>query len=212
MIPVAGRPFLDWILLYLQEQGISEVVISAGHLGNVIAGRYRQRTFGGVAITVVQEPQPLGTAGGFLYALRHTNAEHVLVVNGDSLAIAPLCQFIACQGSVDAAVLGVLVDDATRYGLLDAGSGGRLIGFQEKRPGVGLVNAGVYLFRRETVEMFPRKTPLSFETDVFPVLIAAGCVIRVCPSKVPFLDIGTPASLAAATDFIDTHFATRANQ
>ena len=44
-------------------------------------------------------------------------------------------------------------------------------GFNEKKPGAGVINAGVYLFRTPTIGQFPDKTPLSFETDVFPALI-----------------------------------------
>ena len=47
-----------------------------------------------------------------------------------------------------------------------------LAGFNEKKPGAGVINAGVYLFRASAVDSFPDKTPLSFETEVFPALIA----------------------------------------
>jgi D-glycero-alpha-D-manno-heptose 1-phosphate guanylyltransferase len=210
MIPVAGRPFLDWVLLYLREQGISEVVISAGHLGNVIAEHYRLRTYCGVAVTVVQESTPLGTAGGFLYAQRHTDADHLLVVNGDSLALAPIQALIASSDAV--AVLGVEVKDSSRYGTLETTRDDHLLGFKEKHPGTGLVNAGVYFIQRAIIEMFPRKIPMSFETEVFPTLIAAGCAIRVHRCHAPFLDIGTPESLASAGSFIESHFTGRVIQ
>jgi D-glycero-alpha-D-manno-heptose 1-phosphate guanylyltransferase len=208
MIPVAGRPFLDWVLLHLREHGISEAVTSAGYLGNVIADYYRVQPISGVAVTVAEESQPLGTAGGFLHALRHTNAADLLVVNGDSLALAPIRDFIA--GSDTAAVLGVEVEDSSRYGALEIGAGGRLLGFKEKRSGAGMVNAGVYFVRRATLDEFPQKLPLSFETEVFPALVAAGCEIRVDRCRAPFLDIGTPGSLAEVASFIESHLASKA--
>jgi len=51
-------------------------------------------------------------------------------------------------------------------------NGGLLAGFQEKRPGAGVINAGVYLFRTPVIGSFPDSSPLSFETDVFPALAA----------------------------------------
>ena len=104
--------------------------------------------------------------------------------------------------TVDAALLGVRVPDASRYGTLRVGADGALLGFAEKRVGAGLVNGGVYLFRRAIVGRFPAKRPLSFEYDVFPSLIASGARIATVPCDAPFLDIGTEASLAQANAFI----------
>jgi D-glycero-alpha-D-manno-heptose 1-phosphate guanylyltransferase len=58
------------------------------------------------------------------------------------------------------------------------------------------------LFRADVIEKFPKKTPLSFETEVFPLLIANGCRMKVCVTDAPFLDIGTPESLPLAEKFV----------
>ncbi len=204
MIPVSGRPFMDWILMHLWEQGIREVVISAGYLGDVIAGYYRTHPMTGLSVSVVQEPEPLGTAGAFLYAQNHTSAAKLLVLNGDSLVCAPLEEF--ARSSDPAVILGVEVQDSSRYGTLDVDGEGRLLRFGEKQHGAGMINAGVYLFQRETLRLFPRKLPLSFETDVFPALIACEAGVRVRVVRAPFLDMGTPESLLTAASFIDSHF------
>lgn len=156
------------------------------------------------------ETEPLGTAGGFLNAARsETNSQPDawLVLNGDSLAFAGLSAFsdaLEC-GSWDAAVLGLQISDAGRYGRLEVGGDGALRRFVEKRPGAGLINAGAYLFRNSALKYFPAGPRLSFETEVFPALIAAGCRVLVHPVEVPFLDIGTPESLAQAEIFILEH-------
>ena len=148
----------------------------------------------------------MGTAGGFMQAVTSqvTRADIWLVLNGDSLVFADFARFVQAfaLGTWDAAVMGLRVADAARFGSLEIGPGGELQRFAEKRPGAGLINAGVYLFRQPAIRKFPDRVPLSFETDVFPTLIAAGARVLVHAVEAPFLDIGTPESLAQAESFI----------
>jgi D-glycero-alpha-D-manno-heptose 1-phosphate guanylyltransferase len=83
---------------------------------------------------------------------------------------------------------------------------GRLLEFREKRPGAGLINAGVYCFRRGLLASFPRRRPLSMELDVFPALLEQRAKLMVHRSTAPFLDIGTPESLTQADAFLSRHW------
>ena len=201
LAPVAGRPFLEWVIRYLRGQGLDSIVVSAGFLADRIEAFAAEQR-----VACVNEPVALGTGGGFLHALAASGHEerNVLACNGDSLVLAdlrPLMQALQ-DTTVDAALLGVKVADASRFGTLQVNVDSALLGFAEKRAGSGLVNAGVYLFRRTTLGRFPAKRPLSFEYDVFPSLIASGARIATVPCDAPFLDIGTEASLAQANAFI----------
>lgn len=201
LAPVAGQPFLEWVIRYLRGQGLDSIVISAGFLADKIEAFAAKHH-----VVCVKEREALGTGGGFLHALAASGQEErdVIAWNGDSLVLAdlqPLMQALQ-DTTVDAALLAVRVADASRFGTLRVGADGTLLGFAEKRAGAGLVNGGVYLFRRPTVARFPAKRPLSFEYDVFPSLIASGARIAAVPCDAPFLDIGTEASLAQADAFI----------
>ena len=203
LAPVSGKPFLEWVLRYLRGQGIERAVLSAGHRAEQVEAFSKTLEVNGLRTTVAVEAEPLGTAGGFLNALKSEHGESdVLVCNGDSLVLADLKTLFQALKEADAAILGVRVTDASRFGTLRRSAEGRLLGFEEKRPGAGVVNGGVYLFRRETVKRFPAKRPLSFEYDVFPALIAEGAALRAVSCDAPFLDIGTEATLAEAGDFI----------
>lgn len=105
----------------------------------------------------------------------------------------------------DGVILGREVADASRYGSLRTDEQGRLLDFEEKRPGKALINAGVYLLRKSLLEQFPSRTPLSMELDVFPALLKAGADLRVHPVAGDFLDIGTPQDLQRASRFIESH-------
>ena len=208
MIPVAGEPFLEWALRYWAREGVTRFIISLGHLAEVAETWLAARPAGSIEVRSIVEREPLGTAGGALLAAAAVpGADPLIVANADSLVIADTRPALAllARPDVDAVLLGVRVPDAARYGTLVTNGDGRLTGFREKRPGVGVINAGVYFFRRRALDWFPPQRPLSFETDVFPALIARGAHLAVAASDAPFLDIGTPESLAAAETFIRTN-------
>jgi len=214
LIPVAGRPFLDWVLLYLKSQGIGEAVIAAGFLGEQIEEHYRRLPVPGLAVRVAREPEPLGTAGGFLRAARECSpADAWLVVNGDTLFLAPLAAIVGqfASGPEAAAILAVALPQAGRYGRLEVDAGGRVTGFAGKQAGKqagpGVVNAGMYLLRPSARDLFPPTVPLSFEQDVFPALAGRKLPVRAYLDSAPFLDMGTPESLADASAFIRRHAA-----
>lgn len=206
LAPVAGRPFVEWILRYLRGQGVRRAVLSTGHLADKMDAFVAALAIDGLEVSCAHEGAPLGTAGGFLNALAEAQdrTSNVLACNGDSLVLEsldPLFDALDDEGT-DGALLAVRVADASRFGTVDIDARGLLRGFAEKCPGAGLVNGGVYLFRRACIDRFPAKRPLSFEYDVFPALLADGARIRVVCCEAPFLDIGTEESLAQAGAFV----------
>ena len=206
LAPVAGRPFLEWVIRYLRKQGVASIVISAGFLADRIEAFAAEQK-----VACVKEPVALGTGGGFLNGLEsfQDSAADVLVCNGDSLVLTDLAPLLHAldDRAVDSVLLGVRVADASRFGTLKTDGGGRLLGFAEKHPGAGLVNGGVYLFRRATVAWFPAKRPLSFEYDVFPSLVSQDVKLKVVSCAAPFLDIGTEETLMQADAFIKKNMA-----
>jgi len=209
MAEVAGRPFLEWVVRYLAKQRVSSIVLSTGYLGDVVKRHFDSQPVAGVTVRCAREAQPLGTAGGFLHAVRASgvNPAAWLVLNGDSLCFANLSLLAAelAAPGVVGVLTGCAVQDASRYGTLVTGQDHELLGFEEKRPGSGVINAGMYLFRHSALEQFPARNPLSFELDVFPALAERHVSLRVFVAPGPFLDIGTPESLQQAETFIQSN-------
>jgi NDP-sugar pyrophosphorylase family protein len=203
----AGRPFLEWVIRYLHGQGLRRIVISSGYQAQQIEAFAGALDIAGLQLECVAEDRPMGTAGGFLnaWAAVADPRTRALVVNGDSLLLANLAALHAAleDERIDGAIQGLSVEDASRNGSLDLGAESLLQGFAEKRPGAGIVNAGVYLLRSATVARFPdAQGPLSFEREVFPALLAQGARLKVVEQQAAFLDIGTEESLAMAGRFI----------
>jgi NDP-sugar pyrophosphorylase family protein len=209
LVAVQGRPFLEWVVRHLAANGIRRITVSAGHRGDQVARYCTTRPVPGVELDCVIEPVALGTAGGFCFAARAcpTHPAGWLVLNGDSLVLTPLAPLVAALSAPGAwgSLVGVRVEDASRFGTLRTDERGLLLGFEEKRPGSGLISAGIYLLRPEALRLFPHKTPLSFETEVFPAMIQQRAWLTVCVSTAPFLDIGTPESLSQAEAFVREH-------
>lgn len=209
MASVCGRPFIEWVVRFFQRHGLNDFVISTGFRAEVIENHFARHAPEGARIRYCRETTPLGTAGGFLNCtLPHGTgtAPEVdaiwLVTNGDSLVLSdprPLVELV--EDGYEAGLLGLRMADAARYGSLEINRNGELTAFLEKRPGAGVINAGVYAFRDSCVGSFPAKRPLSFELDVFPEL-ARREVVAVESVAAPFLDIGTPETLRAAEAFI----------
>ena len=206
LVPVAGRPFLEWVCRYWTRQGVQRIVLSVGYLAEVAERYAAENPFSHLQLETVREDIPLGT-GGAIRCAAAVVGDPFAVANADSLVLADLSRAVNVldDPTVDALVLGVRVKDTTRYGSIEIGPGGDLLGFREKRPGAGWINGGVYWLRQRLVARFPDRLPLSMETDVFPALLAAGARIRVLAVETPFLDIGTPESLAGAGRFIEQH-------
>jgi NDP-sugar pyrophosphorylase family protein len=211
MAPVAGRPFLEWVVRYLARQGVREVVLSTGFRAEVVERHFAGNPVPGTRCLCVREEQPLGTAGGFLHAANSSGSRPAawLVLNGDSLALAALdpLRLALDDNATAGALLGRAVEDAARFGTLVTDARGDLARFDEKRPGRGVINAGVYLLCHQLLAAFGAERPLSFEREVFPALIAGGARLRVEAVECPFLDIGTPETLPEAEGFVRGHAA-----
>lgn len=204
-IPAAGAPFLAWVLRHAAAQGLRRAIVSLGHLAAVGMSRLAACAVPGLRIDTVVERAPLGTAGAMLLAADAAPAaDPLIVLNGDSLVLASYADaWLRLQdASCDGVLLAVETPDAGRYGRLETDAGDRLIGFREKQPGAGLVNAGVYFLRRRLLADAPRGLPLSMETEFIPGLLKRGASLIVCRSAANFIDIGTPETVYGAEDFI----------
>ena len=201
---VAGKPFLEWVIRYLAQQGIENFIVSAGYRADLIADFCAALALPNVCVRAVEEASPQGTAGGFLHAAAGDASKSWLVCNGDSLVCANLASFLSLQETdpEDGRLVALHVEESSRYGNLRVDAHGCLAAFDEKVAGSGLINAGIYLLRARLLDRLPDQRPLSFETDWFPALLKEGRRFRVDKVSAPFIDIGTESSLREAEAFI----------
>jgi D-glycero-alpha-D-manno-heptose 1-phosphate guanylyltransferase len=212
MAPVAGRPFVEWIIRHLARGGFRRVILSTGHLGHIVEEHFAGRPVPGVDVRCIREEQPLGTAGAFLHIVELTKLAPPLwlVLNGDSLIFVDWPALVAQfhRAELDALVVARRLDDTGRFGRLVVDASNRLLAFNEKSSHAsepGWINAGIYLLRRQLVCDCPSQRPLAFEFDLFPAWLHSGRHVEVYPVPTEFLDIGTEQTLPQAESLIRRH-------
>jgi mannose-1-phosphate guanylyltransferase len=202
LAPVAGQPFLQHLLGWLEAQGIRRVVLALGHLAEQVEGFVEEHraAWPGLTLVTLREPKPLGTGGALAACRPEIRSDPVLVMNSDTFVDVDLGAFVAHWAAAGAAagLVAAQVEDGARYGRLELTADGRIARFTEKDPqasGPAWINAGIYLLRQHLVDGLPAP-PSSLERDLLERL-PAGSVLAF-PTTGRFIDIGTPESLAAA--------------
>jgi D-glycero-alpha-D-manno-heptose 1-phosphate guanylyltransferase len=200
LAPVGDIPFLELLVLQLRSQGIRRLVMCTGYQAEQVQGEFGDGRKWGVRIEYSNEPRPLGTAGAIKFAEQLLlQASDFLAMNGDSFLQFDFRQFNRFHrehgGLASIAVRGVA--DASRYGTVHLDERNRVVAFREKM-GIeepGLINGGVYLFKREILEHIP-EGPASLEKDVLPRILEGGAF--ALEQKGMFIDIGTPEDYSRA--------------
>lgn len=192
-----GLRFLDVLLEEAARHGFTDLLLLAGHLGEQVADAYHGRSVRGATVSVVREPEPMGTGGALRMVADRLDPEF-LMFNGDSLFDINLRALATCLRTPAQARLALrVVADPGRYGSVVC-EDGLVRAFMEKCPdqtGPGLVNAGIYHLHRSILDRI--SGPCSIERDVFPRMAREG---RIEASEFSgyFLDIGLPDTYAEA--------------
>jgi NDP-sugar pyrophosphorylase family protein len=201
LAPVAGQPFLDYLLTDLAAAGISDVVLCTGHGSEAIEAEYGGDAHRGMSITYSIEREPLGTAGAVKHAEREIHSNPFLLLNGDSLLEIDMEQLVVSHNACGAIATLALarVSHPERYGSVVLDANGEIREFSEKASaesvasggGNRLINAGVYALDRSILQEIPAAPrAVSFESEILPSLIGRGLFGFVCEGF--FIDIGVP--------------------
>lgn len=201
LAPINAEPFLSLVMRNLRRNGVDEVILSIGHMGEMIREKYGDN-FEGARILYSEESSPLGTGGALRKAAAMTSGEPALALNGDTYLdidhSAIMRAHIAGGSKITIALKNMA--DTGRFGRVGV-KDGKVISFLEKGSvGPGLVNAGVYAISPGLFDGFSRPAPFSFETDFLPERLSAlrpGCFI----TEGDFIDIGTPEDYERAQAF-----------
>jgi mannose-1-phosphate guanylyltransferase len=201
-MPLAGRPFLSFMLDWVRAHGASEVILSCGFMSDGVK-RVLGDIYEGMRLRYVIEREPLGTAGPV--RLAHDEGlleDRLLVLNGDVLTDMDLGAELAEHERTGArATLALIgVEDVSSYGVVPTDAEARVEAFLEKTEGpapTNRVNAGAYVIERDVVDAIPAGRAVSFEREVFPSLVGEG--LYGWAAEGYWVDIGTPDRYLEAT-------------
>jgi D-glycero-alpha-D-manno-heptose 1-phosphate guanylyltransferase len=163
MAPINGKPFLHYIFKELQHQKIKQVVLSVGHLKEVIQD-YFQDSYLGISIQYAIENEPFGTGGGIKHAFNFVE-DDAFVLNGDTFFDIELSKLKKTDADISIALKPMFNFD--RYGTVELNNENRIVSFNEKKYCEhGLINGGVYYFKKSMFDKIETERKFSFEKDI----------------------------------------------
>ncbi len=193
MALVAGRPFLRFVMDQLAANSVERAVVADGYRREQIEGFFGDG-YRGMGVVYSPEEEPLLTGGAVKQALAKCEGDWVFVMNGDTWLDVDFAAMEVAAANAPAGVKTVIavkrMRDIERYGTVDVDGDGTITAFHEKKPcAEGLINAGVYLVRRDALDVCPTK--FSLESDFFEKVVPAGSLMA-CECAGGFIDIGVP--------------------
>jgi mannose-1-phosphate guanylyltransferase len=202
VMPLAGQPFLTFMLDWVRGHGVDEVILSCGFMSDAVR-HVLGDIYDGMRLRYVIESEPLGTAGPV--RLAHDEGlleERLLVLNGDVLTDMDLTAELEQHERTGARATLALypVDDTSSYGVVPTDDEGRVEAFIEKGSGdapTNRINAGAYVIERDLVAAIPAGRAVSFEREVFPALVGNG--LYGYDAAGYWIDIGTPERYLEST-------------
>ncbi|MHB8657286.1 MAG: sugar phosphate nucleotidyltransferase [Solirubrobacteraceae bacterium] len=203
VVPLAGRPFISYMVQWLRGHGVDDVILSCGFMAGGVREVLGDGSTLGVRLRYLEEPEPLGTGGALKFA-EDLLDERFFMLNGDVLSDIDLTEQLAQHRRTGArATLALIaVEDPSAYGMVRRRSDLSVSEFVEK-PGaeqidINLINAGAYVLEREVLHgMASAASNISIEREVFPALVDHG--LFGYEANGYWLDIGTPGRYLQAT-------------
>lgn len=208
MAPIRGKPFLEILLRSLAKKGVRDFVLATGHLSEAIESYCEGGACWDVRIRYSREPAPLGT-GGAVKLAEPLLGDRFLVLNGDTFVDLDPAALEAKLDATGAPLVMLLrrVPAPERYGAVVTDGEGRVISFTEKGvKGGSLINAGVYLVRKEALALIEPGKAVSLEKEWMPTLLARRAEgapgIHGVETDGLFIDIGIPEDYRRAQDLL----------
>jgi D-glycero-alpha-D-manno-heptose 1-phosphate guanylyltransferase len=207
MAPVAGRPFIAWLIDYFGQAGIRRFIFALGHRSDQF-NDFLRATLPPDAYRLSVESEPLGTGGAIRLAATLAEDPTVLALNGDSffhIQTDALASFHA-QLKADCTLCLRPLQNFDRFGVVELGPDHRIRHFREKQfyP-EGLINGGVYALDRERFlsEDLPEK--FSFEKDYLEKFYVQRRLFGLVQDEY-FIDIGIPEDYQRAQQELPAAF------
>ena len=199
MAPVAGKPFLYFVIEYLLSQGIDKFIFSVGYKSEMII-EYVNTQYPMLNVQYSIEEEPLGTGGAVKFACGFATQKNVLVVNGDTIFKIDIEKLSAFHNScaADCTLSLKPMHDFNRYGVVELNNDCSIASFKEKQQySSGLINGGVYALNVAGFlqEDLPQK--FSFENDYLEQYFDKRKMYGVAQDGY-FIDIGIPEDFERA--------------
>jgi N-acetyl-alpha-D-muramate 1-phosphate uridylyltransferase len=196
LVPVCGRPFLEYQLGFLKRNGVDEVILCVGYLGDLVEEHFGDgRRFGLTIRYGFERDRLLGTAGA-VKNVEGLLARTFFVVNGDTY---PPIDFVRVMESFlarDRLGLMVVFRNEDRWDRSNVVVDGDVVSAYDKShklPEMAYIDFGVSVFRREAFARLPAGVSIDLST-VYHHLITHKQLLAYETSQ-RFYEVGSPPGL-----------------
>ena len=204
MIPVDGKPILEYQITCLAKQGYKDIILVIGYKGEVIEQYFGTGDDFGVCIEYIKEESPLGTAGA-LYYLKGKIEEDFFLINGDIIFDIDLKRFYDFH-RLNAGTATIFTHPNTHpydSGVVVADESGRVTKWMTKEEErtwyKNCVNAGIHILSPQIFERFDTLEKKDLDRDILKQLIKEE-QLYIYQSPEYVKDMGTPERLHAVEE------------
>ncbi len=201
MVPVAGRPMLERIILNLVGSGIRHIFLSISYLGHMIEDHFGDGANFGCRIEYLRETTELGT-GGALSLLPENLLHPIIVLNGDQVTRINIEKLLAChaESGADATLAVGHYQHEVPYGVVHQ-SNGKLVQLEEKPVLDILINLGIYVLSPSVLQLVP-KNQFFLMTELYAKLLQKNKIIATHFFDEEWIDVGRPDDLKRANGVV----------
>jgi dTDP-glucose pyrophosphorylase len=201
LLLIGGSPIIERNIDRLSLYGIDNFHLSIKYLGNQIKDHFKDGTQKDILINYIEEEKPLGTIGSVSLVKNFVHDE-ILVMNSDLLTNIDFEDFYKTfkNSKADLLVACIPYQVSLPYGVVET-ENSRVISIKEKPTYTYYSNAGIYLFKKELIELIPNNSFYN-ATDLIENLINTGKNVLNYPILTYWLDIGKHDDYAKAQEDI----------
>lgn len=202
LLPIGGRPLLDYWLETLERAGVSKVLVNLHHRADQVRDFLRSRT-SSLQVTTSYEPELLGSAGTISKAWDFVQGEdYFFIAYADNFARVDLTKLLRFHQTNNNPVLTLIAyrtPEPTRCGIVELDDDGRVLSFEEKptNPKSNFANSGIHVAGSELRDFLPAAVPADLGYHVLPRL--AGRMYGYVTDEY-IQDIGSPEAYARAQE------------
>jgi D,D-heptose 1,7-bisphosphate phosphatase len=216
MVPLCGKPILEYQLECLKKNNLTDIIIVVGHLGSVITGYFGSGGKFGCSISYYSETSPLGTAGA-LYKMDPGPGDDFILINGDIIFDVDFSRMIKFHLDHNAWATLAVHPNSHPFdsALIVTDNENRVIRMLNKEDPreyyKNRVNSGIHILsRRILAEAEQKSEKADLDRDILKPMVARGCIYAY-HSPEYIRDIGTPERFAAAASDVEKGFLHRRN-
>ena len=207
MVPVDGKPLLEYQVEKLKTYGIKKIVMIVGHLGEKIVDHFKDGKEFGVEIDYIFEKEPLGTAGAFYYLKDKTDAKDFMLIFGDVFFDMDFDRMEDFHFKNSALTTLLAHPNGHPYDsdLIQTDDTGRVIGFDSKHNVRdywydNMVNAGIYIINKGLLDLVKEPVKTDFEKDILANQVKLGANIYAYHTPEYVKDVGTVDRINATVE------------